>query len=199
MKKMAIIHTSAVSLQDLTTLCQEIMLEVEIINIIDDSLLAEVKRNNGITPAVISRMCRYVQSAESLGVDLIFNQCSSVGEAFAIASRCTAIPTPTVASTVKPSCDLIRTTAQRLGKEVVVQEYLAAEALDILMKEKDGDKHNQIVLAMIRRAAAENDVVVLAQGSMITLLPYLNEMPAPVLTSPRLGIERAWAMLQEKG
>ena len=30
-------------------------------------------------PAVISRMCRYVQSAESLGVDLIFNQCSSVG------------------------------------------------------------------------------------------------------------------------
>ena len=71
--------------------------------------------------------------------------------------------------------------------------------LDILMKEKDVDKHNQIVLAMIRRAAAENDVVVLAQGSMITLLPYLNEMPAPVLTSPRLGIERAWAMLQEKG
>ena len=105
----------------------------------------------------------------------------------------------TVSSTVKPSCDLIRTTAQRLGKAVVVQEYLAAEALDILMKEKDVDKHNQIVLAMIRRAAAENDVVVLAQGSMITLLPYLNEMPAPVLTSPRLGIERAWAMLQEKG
>ena len=218
MKKMAIIHTSAVSLQDLTTLCQEIMPEVEIINIIDDSLLAEVKRNNGITPAVISRMCRYVQSVESLDVDLIFNQCSSVGEAFAIASRCTAIPTlrvdepmaekavslgtrigviATVASTVKPSCDLIRTTAQRLGKAVVVQEYLAAEALDILMKEKDVDKHNQIVLAMIRRA--ENDVVVLAQGSMITLLPYLNEMPAPVLTSPRLGIERAWAMLQEKG
>ena len=63
MKKMAIIHTSAVSLQDLTALCQEIMPEVEIINIIDDSLLAEVKRNNGITPAVISRMCRYVQSA----------------------------------------------------------------------------------------------------------------------------------------
>ena len=93
MKKMAIIHTSAVSLQDLTALCQEIMPEVEIINIIDDSLLAEVKRNTGITPAVISRMCRYVQSAESLGVDLIFNQCSSVGEAFAIASRCTAIPT----------------------------------------------------------------------------------------------------------
>ena len=195
MKKMAIIHTSAVSLQDLTALCQAIMPEVEIINIIDDSLLAEVKRNNGITPAVISRMCRYVQSAESLGVDLIFNQCSSAGEAFAIASRCTAIPTlrvdepmaekavslgarigviATVASTVKPSCDLIRTTAQRLGKEVVVQEYLAAEALDILMKEKDVDKHNRIVLAMIQRAAAENDVVVLAQGSMITLLPYLN-------------------------
>lgn len=57
MKKMAIIHTSAVSLQDLTALCQEIMPEVEIINIIDDSLLAEVKRNTGITPAVISRMC----------------------------------------------------------------------------------------------------------------------------------------------
>lgn len=50
MKKMAIIHTSAVSLQDLTALCQEIMPEVEIINIIDDSLLAEVKRNTGDHP-----------------------------------------------------------------------------------------------------------------------------------------------------
>ena len=46
MKKMAIIHTSAVSLQDLTALCQEIMPEVEIINIIDDRCAVMFSRRN---------------------------------------------------------------------------------------------------------------------------------------------------------
>ncbi len=39
------------------------------INIIDDSLLEEVKRNNGITPGIIGRMCLYGQAAQLMGVD----------------------------------------------------------------------------------------------------------------------------------
>ena len=44
MKKVAVIHTSPVSLNELKALFAEILPEVEMINIIDDSLLEEVKR-----------------------------------------------------------------------------------------------------------------------------------------------------------
>ena len=46
----------------------------------------------------------------------------------------------------------------------------------------------EIVLAMIRRAAAENDVVVLAQGSMYQLLELTKHIDKPILTSLESGI-----------
>ena len=219
MKKIVMIHTSPVSLNDLKELVKEKMPDVELVNIIDDSLLEEVKGNGGLTPAIISRMMTYVQTAASLKPDLIFNQCSSVGEAFDLAKKCTDIPTlkideamaekavslgkkiaviATVASTMKPSCNLVRTKAKEAGKEVEVKEYLVNGALDILMKEKNVEKHNQLVLNEINKACEECDVVVLAQGSMTAILPYLKETSKPVLTSPEMAIDRAKEMLYGK-
>ena len=53
MKKIVMIHTSPVSLNDLKALVKQYMPDVELVNIIDDSLLEEVKKNNGPTPNVI--------------------------------------------------------------------------------------------------------------------------------------------------
>jgi len=216
MKKLGIIHTSAVSLDALKKLCNEILEDVEVINIIDDSLLEEVKNNKGITSAIISRMCTYVQNLNQLNVDLILNQCSSVGEAFDIAKKCSDKKTlkidlpmmekavslgsniavvATVESTMKPSCNLLKNTAKKMQKEIHVDEYLVKDALDILMKEKNQEKHNSLVMDAINKACKNNDVIVLAQGSMIALLPYLNEVEKPVLTSPRMAIERIKEML----
>ena len=61
MKKIVMIHTSPVSLNDLKALVKQYMPDVELVNIIDDSLLEEVKKNNGPTPQIISRMNMYVQ------------------------------------------------------------------------------------------------------------------------------------------
>lgn len=217
MKKIVMIHTSPVSLDDLKAMCAELLKDVEVINIIDDSLLEEVKRNNGITASIISRMYSYVQSAASMKPDLIFNQCSSVGEAFDIAKRCTDIPTlkideamaeeavrigrriaviATVSSTMKPSCQLVRTKAEVMRKDVDVREYLVEGALDILMKEKNKEKHNQLVLDTIRQAEKENDVIVLAQGSMTAILPYITKSRVPILSSPRMAIQRVKEILE---
>lgn len=216
MKKIVMIHTSPVSLNDLKALVKEKMPDVELVNMIDDSLLEEVKSNGGITPFIISRMMTYVQTANQMKPDLIFNQCSSVGEAFDIAKKGTSVPTlkideamaekavslgtkiaviATVASTMKPSCNLVRTKAKEAGKEVEVKEYLVNGALDILMKENNVEKHNQLVLQEIEKAQKECDVIVLAQGSMTAILPYLKDTVKPVLTSPELAIERAKEML----
>ena len=45
MKKIVMIHTSPVSLNDLKALVKKYMPDVELVNIIDDSLLEEVKKN----------------------------------------------------------------------------------------------------------------------------------------------------------
>ena len=216
MKKVYIIHTSLVSHAELNALFAELVPDTKVHNIVDDSLLHDVMQNGGIDDKVISRMCAYVQAAASNGADLIFNQCSSVGEAADIAAKLVGVPVlkvdvpmaekavelgtkigvvATVQSTMKPSCNLVRNRAVAAGKTVEIVEYLVDGALDVLMKEKNREKHNAMVLDSIRRAEAECDVIVLAQGSMTVLLPELQDMKRPVLTSPRLGVERARKML----
>ena len=62
-------------------------------------------------------------------------------------------------------------------------------------KEKNREKHDRLVLDRLKQAEKENDVIVLAQGSMITLEPHLGQIAIPVLTSPRLGVEKARCVL----
>lgn len=216
MKKIYIVHTSLVSLKDLEGLFEEIIPEAEIFNIIDDSLLADVMKNGGIDNKIVARMCKYFEAAADNGADMIFNQCSSVGEASDIASRLVDIPVvkvdeamaekavelgtkigvvATVKSTMMPSCNLVRTKAKKANKEVEVVEYLVDGALDILMKENNREKHNELVLDMIKKAEDECDVIVLAQGSMTVLLSELKDIEKPVLTSPRMGVEKARRVL----
>jgi len=216
-KKVVLIHTSPVSLNDLKDLFHKILPDVEMINIIDDSLLEEVKSNGGLTPAIIRRMNTYVAVAESMHPDLIFNQCSSVGEAFDLARKEVSCKTlrideamcekavaqgtvigvvATVASTVKPSCNLVKHKAAEIHKEVIVKDYLVDGALEVLMKEHNVEKHNALVKAAIEKAEEECDVVVLAQGSMTAILPFLGATKKPVLTSPRFAVEKIKEMLE---
>lgn len=219
MKKVVLIHTSAVSLNDLKALFKEILPDVEMVNIIDDSLLEEVKTNGHITPAIVNRMCTYVSSAKTLNPDLIFNQCSSVREAFDIARKQVDCKTlaideamaekavsmgnkiavvATVKSTMEPSCNLVLEKAKLANKEVEIKRYLVDGALDILNKEHDVKKHNLLVKGEVEKACEECDVVVLAQGSMTAVLPDLGETKKPVLTSPRLAVERVKELLYGK-
>ena len=216
MKKVYIIQTSLVSQVELNALFAELVPDAKVHNLVDDSLLYDVMQNGGITPKVIARMCAYVQAAADNGADLIFNQCSSVGEAADIAAQLVAVPVlkvdspmaeravelgarigvvATVQSTMKPSCQLIRAKAAEAGKSVEIVEYLVDGALTVLLKENNRAKHNAMVLDSVKRAEAECDVIVLAQGSMTVLLPELTDIRKPVLTSPRLGVERARKML----
>lgn len=215
MKKIVIIHTSLVSHAELNQLFASIIPEARIFNIVDDSLLAEVSQFGHITPGIVNRMCKYFENAQQIGADLIFTQCSSVGEAALLAAKTVSVPllrvdeamaekavalgrrigvVATVGSTVSPSCGLIWEKAESAGKEIEIQPYLVDGALDILMREGK-EKHNDLVMDTVRKCAKECDVVVLAQGSMTVLLPHLEGIETPVLTSPELGVRKARDML----
>lgn len=215
MKKITIIHTSLVSHAHLNKLFAEIIPEAKIHNIVDDSLLAEVSDNGHITPNIVNRMCKYFQSAEQIGSDLIFNQCSSVGEAAAIAAKTVSTPVlrvdeamgekavqlgkriavvATVASTVEPSCNLVRQKAAEAGKDCEIVPYLVDGAMWALINEGQ-EKHNKLVKDTVVKAAEECDVIILAQGSMVVLLPELTDIKKPVFSSPELGVRKAREVL----
>jgi len=206
-----IVHTSFVSVQDLTMLFERIGPELEVRHIVDDSLLPEVLANDGVTPAVRNRIREYYQAAELAGADMIFNQCSSVGEAADEAARSVKIPVvkvdsrmariacetgqrigvvATLETTLGPTCRLIEATAAGLGRSVKVTRCLVAGAFEVLIG-GDRAKHNKMVLQAIRRLFPKVDVVVCAQGSMTAIVPDLGTTPVPVLTSPALGVEDA--------
>ena len=219
-KIVTIVHTSLVSHGHLNELFASIIPEAEVHNIVDDSLLKEVSSVGHATPGIIHRMCEYFEAAQSLGSDLIFNQCSSAGEAAAIAAKTVKIPVlrvdeamaekavalggkigviATVASTVAPSCNLVAAKAEAAGKKVEVVRYLVDGAMQILI---DGggspearQKHNAMVKQTVIKCAEECDVVVLAQGSMVVLLPELTDIKKPVLSSPELGVRKARTIL----
>ena len=209
-KSIAIVQTSAVSSAELKSLCDEIMPDVKVYQIIDDSLIKEVNANGGPTCGVKRRLYAYYQQAESLGVDAILNQCSSVGEVADAIRPFVSIPivkvdeamarkavslgkriavVATVPTTVGPSVRLVESMAKEAGKEIEIETHLVKDAMMILIEKGDVETHNKMVLGEVEAAAEACDVVVLAQGSMTVLLPLLGHITKPVLTSPRLGVE----------
>lgn len=215
-KSIAIVQTSAVSSAELKALCEEIMPEVTVYQIIDDSLIKEVNANGGPTYGVKRRMYNYFQQAESLGVDAILNQCSSVGEVADAIKPFVSVPVvkvdeamaekavslgkkiavvATVPTTVGPSVRLVEQKAKEMGKEIEIETHLVKDAMMILIEKGDVETHNKMVLGEVEAAAESCDVVVLAQGSMTVLLPLLGHIQKPVLTSPRLGVERVKEVL----
>ncbi|MBU3875167.1 aspartate/glutamate racemase family protein [Faecalicatena sp. AGMB00832] len=208
-KSIVILQTSQVSSTVLKNLCTELMPDVKVYQIIDDSLLEETVANGSITKGVVQRMYQYCRHAESLGAAAILNQCSSVGEAVDLIRPLISIPivkideamakeavrigkriamVATVESTIGPSSRLIQKAAEEAGKEIELEIRLVDGAMVKLMETGDQKLHNEMVLGDVQAAAKVNDVVVLAQGSMIVMEPLLHTIPKPVLTSPRLGV-----------
>lgn len=216
MKKIVLLQTSMVSYQTFNALLNEIIPEAQVSNLVDEDLLNTLNLNKGITPSIIQRICQYCIFAEAAGADLIFSQCSSTREGIECARKMVRIPivmaddgmsekavamgarigvAATAAATLKPTASALSQVAARQGKTIELKTYLADGALDVLMKEKNREKHDQLVLDLLGKAEQENDIIVLAQGSMVTLEPYLSQIAVPVLTSPRLGVEKARSIL----
>ena len=216
MKKIVLLQTSMVSFSTFNDLFREIIPEAQISNLVDEDLLNTLNLNKGITPSIIQRISQYCVAAEAAGADLIFSQCSSTREGIECARKMVRIPivmvddgmaetavamgarigvVATAAATLKPTASALSQVAKTAGKSIEVKTYLADGALDVLMKEKNREKHDALVLDLLKRAEKENDVIVLAQGSMVTLEPYLSQIAVPVLTSPRLGVQKARSII----
>lgn len=218
-KQMTMLFTGRVPVEGTTALAREILPDVRLVSIMDDSLLADCLTAGHLTKAVTRRICQYALAAEDGGADLILSQCSSVSEAIDVARPLVHVPilkidepmaekavemgprvavVATLPTTLGPTSRLIERTAMAMGKPVQVQQLLAEGAFDVLTR-GDTARHNAMVLAEIAKVQGAVDVIVLAQGSMAVLIPELEKMGLPALTSPRMGMLRARQMIDQLG
>jgi Asp/Glu/hydantoin racemase len=208
MPTIAVVHTGLVTIQPLKAQISEQIPAARVINIIDDSLLSDVRAAGHLTPQVASRIHSYMANAQAMGVDIILNACSSVGEAVdsvrhfvstpivkideAMAEEASAIGrrvgvVATVSTTLDPTVRLIKKKADKQGRTIDVTERIAEGAFEALLS-GDGARHDDILKQTIARLAEDVDVIVLAQVSMARLVPQLANVRVPVLCSPRSGV-----------
>ena len=81
MKKLAIIHTTPVTVPAIKALVLERTSEVEVINLLDDSMLPEINRAGCITETVRERLICMIRMAELSGAQAVLSACSSIGGA----------------------------------------------------------------------------------------------------------------------
>ena len=219
---LVLIHTSQVFLSVETMIKQmfaEIMPEVRLINILDDSLLPDLIEESSISNNVTKRVCLYVLAAEAAGADAVLSLCSSLGPAIDVARKLVNIPIikiddahthkavqearrigviATAGTTLRPTVALLKEKAAILGKEVEIQASLADSAFEALMQ-GDKDQHDALVLEAARQLAPSVDLILFAQASMTRLASDVQQATGlTVLTSPRLAIEYAQCLLADQ-
>ena len=216
-RKVAVIHTTVVTCDGINSRLKALVPDAEVMNIVDDSLLNDVKKEGMLTKEVTRRLLTYALEAQDWGAELILNACSSVGEGVDVIRPLLKIPYlkidepmariavekgekiavyGTVKTTLEPSARLISRIAEAEKKKVVVDSYLASDAFEALTVEKNQEKHNQILESLIRDTGNQYDVLVLAQASMSVLIPCLADITKPILSSMDSGVEAAAKVLK---
>jgi Asp/Glu/hydantoin racemase len=192
-QKLAYLHTVTSLVTLFNQLSKELLPpEVEVFHIADEMLLKLALAQGGLSPFIYRRVADHVSAAiPLLKVDEpMVDQAIAVGERVGVAA--------TALSTLKPTTDLVHARAALAGKKVQVDSVLAEGAFAALMS-GDTETHDRIVRDTLEGLMSRNQVVVLAQASMARILEAMapEARSVPVLSSPRLAVERAAKVLSQ--
>lgn len=212
------IYTGQGLAEPLKAVFNEVLPGCRLVNIIDDSLIADVMREKAVTPAVTRRLLHYYQTAVEIGADVILNTCSSVGEVVALGQQVVDVPIvridepmaaeavrnysrigviATLPTTLQPTMRLLQAQAEKAGRDVTLIDGLAEGAYDALVSGSP-EQHDALILETALRLKPQVDALVLAQGSMARMERRLAEATGlPVLSSPRRGVEAVKAALEK--
>lgn len=211
-RRLALVHTVAGLVPRFRELSAELMPEVETFDIVDETLLRDATTEGRVSLETARRLMAHLAAAEKHGADAMLVTCSSMGGAVDAARPFASIPLlrvdqamaeravdagsrigvlATLESTLKPTAELIRRTATEAGREVEVRDRLCEGAFEAL-RAGDTGRHDELVRAGLSELLGWADVIVLAQASMARVVDQLSEdeRRTPILTSPRLGMER---------
>lgn len=215
MKKIAVIHTTPVTIAAMKKEIINLDSSVEVINFLDDSMLPEINKKETITSDVTYRLHTLMNMAQVAGADAILCACSSIGGVFEEGKEILSIPVfridepmanqaagykkvavaATLKSTILPTTELIRRKAKANGNEIKIETKIIENVGGLLSEGKEKE-YDSIVLKELEKLAENNDIVVLAQASMARAISDIpEERKSKFLTSPQSGVA---AMFQKK-
>lgn len=189
--------------------------DVEIFNIMDDSLLPDTLSAGQLTNNVAARILNYVYAAEKAKADAVMITCTSVNEAAAYARRFASIPVfnidepvakmavaaggkigvlATLPTSPLATIRLLNKEAEAQGKKIETVSMVAEGAFDILVA-GDRKKHDEMVAEALHKLAGQVDVITFAQISM-SLVPH-EDPGKPVYKIGKSGFEEAKKILFE--
>lgn len=182
--------------------------DIEVYNIMDDSLLVDTRKYNGMTPTIASRMLNYAKAAEASGADGVICTCTSVNHATKMIRPLLNIPMinieePVAEMAAKSGKRIgvmgtiptspgaisweIEEKAAELGKEVEIVPVVVDGAFDVLCA-GDRDKHDEMVCEALYKLSKEVDCIAFAQISM-SLLKH-DPMDVPLFKIGASGFDK---------
>lgn len=188
--------------------------EIEVYNIMDDSLLKDTLANGSPTPQVCNRMMNYAQAAQNAGASGILVTCTSVNAATKLIQQMINIPMINIEEPVaqmavdngrrigvmgtlptSPAAigRVIEAKALEAGKTIEIVNSVVDGAFDVLCS-GDRAKHDEMVCEALYKLAKEVDVVVFAQISM-SLLKH-ETIDVPIYKIGRSGFDKIKQMMQ---
>lgn len=191
--------------------------DVKIFNIMDDSLLADTRTYNGMTPTIASRMLHYAKAAEQSGADGMIVTCTSVNEGTERIRPFLNIPIINIEEPVAEAAieqgtrigvlatlptspaaigRVIQKKADEKGKRIQIINRVAEGAFDVLCQ-GNRELHDEMIREALYELAEQVDVIAFAQISM-SLLTF-EPVKVPVLKIGMSGFERIYHMMKENG
>jgi Asp/Glu/hydantoin racemase len=106
----------------------------------------------------------------------------------------------TAHSTLKPTSDLVKQRAALAGKQVEIETMYCEGAFPALQR-GDTATHDKMVKEKLAELQKRVDVIILAQASVARVIAQIpdSEKKVPILSSPRLGVQRLKEKLESLG
>lgn len=203
---LTLIHTTASNETLFRTLLDEIGPDIPARHVLAADLLDRATAQGRVTPDIAADTKARMQAALDDGARMVLCTCSTLGTCAdqmndprvlridrAMARRATALGgrvlvAACVASTLEPTVALLRES----GPRTEIKTLLMA---DLWPHFQAGERtlYWQGIAERLREHASGFDCVVLAQASMAGAADLLGDLPLPVLSSPRIGLDTAIA------
>jgi aspartate/glutamate racemase len=207
--RIALIHALKHSIQPIESSFARLWPDARLMNLLDDSLSADLARDGGLTDAMTERFLALGRYVASTGADAILFTCSAFGPCIEAVARAHA-PVPVL----KPNEAMIEQAA-RSGRKVgllstfpptlvsMPREFPAsielvpklAEGALAALDRGDRAEHDRLVVEA-SKGLRDCDVVVLAQYSMAPAASAVEQATGrPVLTTPDSAVSKLKQML----
>lgn len=211
-RPLALWHSTENNMAPFEGLIRQLAPEIPFVHRTRADLLAAAQPA-GLTPAIRREVAMDILAMADDGAAVVLCTCSTLGPGAESAAELTdgvvlRVDRPMIeraldqgprvavcaalASTIGPTSDLLRRVAGERGITPEISE-IAVEGAFALFEQGDRAGYARKIAEAVRREAGSVDAVVLAQASMAGAIDLLDDLPVPVLASPRLGAEAAIA------